>query len=78
MTENENMTFEDALQKLETIVTLLEEGEMPLDGSLQAFEEGIALVKVCETRLSEAEQKVKILIKKDGGYDEQAFGSDKD
>ena len=73
----ENLTFEEALKRLEIIVTALEDGEMPLDRSLQAFEEGIGLVKICEAKLKDAEQKVSILVKQENGYDEQTFGSDK-
>ena len=61
-TKLENMKFEDALKELSEIVTKLEEGDLPLDGSLEAFERGIGLVKTCEKRLTEAEQKVNILV----------------
>ncbi len=59
--KNEEMTFESALKRLETIVHTLEEGNAPLDESLGAFEEGIGLVKFCNEQLDRAEQKVKIL-----------------
>ena len=74
----DKLTFEDALKRLEIIVTALEDGEMPLDKSLQAFEEGIGLVKICEAQLKDAEQKVNVLVKQENGYDEQPFGSDKE
>ena len=59
--ENEEMTFEVAIARLEEIVRLLESGNAPLDKSLAMFEEGVALVKLCNARLDTAEQKVKIL-----------------
>ena len=59
--KNEEMTFESALSRLETIVRTLEEGKAPLEESLGAFEEGIRLVKLCNEQLDRAEQKVKIL-----------------
>lgn len=61
MMENENMTFETAIARLEEIVRMLESGNAPLDKSLAMFEEGVSLVKLCNSRLDTAEQKVKIL-----------------
>ena len=60
MNEKE-MTFEVAIARLEEIVRALESGSAPLDKSLALFEEGVALVKLCNSRLDNAEQKVKIL-----------------
>lgn len=57
----ENMTFEAAMARLEEIVRMLESGNAPLDTSLTLFEEGVALVKLCNSKLDAAEQKVKIL-----------------
>jgi len=60
MNEKEK-TFEVAIARLEEIVRALESGSAPLDKSLALFEEGVALVKLCNSRLDTAEQKVKIL-----------------
>ena len=49
--------FEEALARLETIVTELERGELPLDQSLKIFEEGIKLSKTCLKILDDAERK---------------------
>ena len=59
--DNNEMTFEAAIARLEEIVRMLEGGSAPLDKSLAMFEEGVALVKLCNARLDSAEQKVKIL-----------------
>lgn len=70
----DKMTFEAALVRLEEIVRALESGNAPLDESLAMFEEGSALVKLCNDKLDTAEQKIKILVaKQDGSYDEQNF-----
>lgn len=61
MYNTENMTFEAAMARLEEIVRALEGGNTPLDASLALFEEGVALVKLCNNRLDHAEQQVKIL-----------------
>ena len=66
MKENE-MTFEAAMARLEEIVRMLESGSAPLDQSLALFEEGVALVKLCNSRLDAAEQKVKVLTRADDG-----------
>ncbi|MGB0909120.1 MAG: exodeoxyribonuclease VII small subunit [Nitrospirales bacterium] len=66
--------FEQALARLETIVTELEGGELPLDESLKIFEEGIKLSKTCLKVLDDAERKVEILVQdKDGKTRIQAF-----
>jgi len=61
MANKNEMTFEVAIARLEEIVRALESGSAPLDKSLALFEEGVALVKLCNNRLDNAEQKVKIL-----------------
>ena len=65
--EEKDMTFESAIARLEEIVRLLESGSAPLDESLALFEEGVGLVKLCNARLDNAEQKVKLLVKNPDG-----------
>ena len=60
-------SFEAAMARLEEIVRSLESGNAGLDDSLGLFEEGIALVKLCNAKLEGAEQKVKLLAKSDNG-----------
>jgi exodeoxyribonuclease VII small subunit len=59
-------SFEDALKQLEIIVKKLEAGEMPLEESLKAFEEGIKLASLCAQKLAEAQRRVEMLINKNG------------
>ncbi len=59
------MNFEDALKRLEEVVAQMERGDMSLDGSLKAFEEGIKLSRFLTAKLEEAEGKVEILLKDD-------------
>lgn len=59
--EINNMSFEEAMQRLEKIVSDLEKGDAPLDSSLELFEEGVKLTKLCSEKLNAATQKVKIL-----------------
>ena len=58
--------FEKALDELETLVERMERGESSLEDSLKDFERGIELTRSCQSALAEAEQKVQILMKKDG------------
>ena len=58
----ENLSFEAALERLEGIVRKLESGELPLDDSLAAFEEGVKLSAYCHRRLDEVEKKVQVLL----------------
>ena len=66
--------FEDALSKLEKIVSQMEEGEIPLEESLKLFEEGIRLSRYCNQKLDEAEKKVEILVRdREGTLKPQPF-----
>ncbi|MBC7203815.1 MAG: exodeoxyribonuclease VII small subunit [Pusillimonas sp.] len=53
--------FETALTQLENLVAQMEDGEMPLEKSLAAYERGVALAKRCQSLLDAAEQQVKVL-----------------
>ena len=59
--------FEASLAELETIVARLEQGELPLEESLRQFERGVALTRVCQKALGEAEKKIRVLAKGAGG-----------
>jgi exodeoxyribonuclease VII small subunit len=62
-----DMSFEDALGELESIVRNLETGQTKLDDSINAYERGIALKNHCEKRLNDARLKIeKISLDKDG------------
>lgn len=63
-----DITFEDALTRLEEIVAQLENGGRTLNESLQLFEEGIKLAHECSRQLTEAKGKLEQLIKSDDGY----------
>ncbi len=55
-------SFEERIERLEKIVGDLEEGEAPLEESLNIFEEGIALAKACQGQLEEARERVTVLL----------------
>ena len=58
--------FEKSLARLEEIVEQMENGTLPLDALMNAFEEGQQLIKVCSERLNEVERRIEILVRKDG------------
>ncbi len=64
--KKDTVSFETQLQQLEHLVTQLEQGNLPLEESLKAFEQGIKLSRQCYDKLNNAEQKVQILIEKNG------------
>ena len=71
--------FESALNKLEEVVKRLEGGELSLDDSLKAFEEGVKQAAFCAKKLNEAEKKVEMLLKqKDGGFYREEFRTEEE
>jgi exodeoxyribonuclease VII small subunit len=60
------MDFEQNLKRLEEIVAKLEDGQLQLEQSLSLFEEGIAISRACNQKLSEAENRVKLLLSANG------------
>jgi exodeoxyribonuclease VII small subunit len=66
-TDTETITFEVALKHLETIVERLESGQVPLDETIQSFEEGMKLVERCHQQLNHAESKLKRLVRNKAG-----------
>jgi exodeoxyribonuclease VII small subunit len=68
--------FELAMRDLEQLVERLEQGDLPLEESLAAFEKGVMLTRACQTALKDAEQKVEILLKKAGESRVEDFAAD--
>lgn len=69
MENNERVpkTFEASLEALEQIVRDLEQGDLPLEKSLELFEQGIRLSRECQERLSQAERRIEILLRDNQG-----------
>lgn len=70
--------FEQSLAELQTVVERLESGELSLEDSLAAFEQGVRLTRECQGALSQAEQKVQMLLERDGQLQEAPFDVDED
>ena len=71
--DDQQPSFEEGLEELETIVEQLEHGELPLEKSLELFEKGVKLSDTCRKQLQEAESKVEILLKKEGRIEAEPF-----
>ena len=69
----EGPKFEEAMARLEQIVHALETGNLSLDDSLRAFEEGTTLLRYCVRRLEETERRIEILMQDEGGLRAQPF-----
>ena len=70
MEEQREITFEQAISRLEEIVQALDGGELPLNESLRLFEEGVKLARECSKQLAEAQSQLETLVKKpDGSLD---------
>jgi len=65
--------FEDALERLESLVERLDDGDLPLEQALAAFEEGVALTRQCAQQLESAERRVEVLVREGGRLIERPF-----
>ena len=74
----ENLSFEESLSELDTIVQSLERGELSLEDSMALFERGLNLSKVSQVKLQTAEQRVKILLEQSETADLSHFTSETD
>lgn len=62
----ENLSFEESLEKLEEIVKKLENGDVPLDDAIDEFNKAMKLVKVCNDKLSAAEESIAKIVQENG------------
>jgi exodeoxyribonuclease VII small subunit len=65
--EDESLSFEQILERLEAVVETLEQGDTPLEQALTAFEHGVSLARLGSRRLDEAERRVELLLSDEDG-----------
>ena len=70
--------FEQWLTELEALVTRLEQGDVPLEEALKTFERGVTLTRQCQSALRAAQQKVEILLTRDGEENIESFADPED
>jgi exodeoxyribonuclease VII small subunit len=79
MKTKSEMSFEQAIERLEKIVADMEAAELPLEDVLKRYEEGARLVRFCGQKLDEAEKKIELLARKaDGSIETKPFASETD
>jgi len=71
-----SIDFEQSLADLQALVERLENGELSLEDSLTAFEQGISLTRDCQSALVQAEQKVQVLLERDGELAAEPFDAE--
>ena len=67
------LNFEQQLKELEDIVASMEKGDLTLEESLKAYEKGIRLTRECQTALDDAQQRIEILVEREGKLVEEPF-----
>ena len=70
----DEISFEEALARLESIVDRLERGDLELEVALGAFEEGVALTRRCTSRLQDAERRIELLVREGEQWIARPFG----
>lgn len=83
MTENtrekiEQLTFEEAMERLETVVHQLEDGEVPLEQAIELFQEGMTLSKQCSEKLDSVESRIEMLIEENGEWVKKPLAPEED
>ena len=76
--QDEKKSFEESMERLETIVADMESGALSLEDMIARFEEGQGLIKFCSKKLNEVEKKVEILMTKGASVEPEPFGGESD
>lgn len=71
----QELSFEQALERLEGIVTKLENGDVPLEQAIELYQEGMQLSSLCNGKLKQVEAKIEMLIETDQGVESKPFGT---
>ncbi|KEF37402.1 Exodeoxyribonuclease VII small subunit [Schinkia azotoformans MEV2011] len=66
MSEEEKLSFEQAMKDLEEIVEKLEEGDVPLEAAIVYFQKGMSLSKICHDKLQQVEKQMEQILEEDG------------
>ena len=72
MTDKE-LSFEQAMDRLETIVQQLESGDVPLEKAIELFQQGMELAQVCGGKLEQFERKIEMLVEENGTFAKKPF-----
>lgn len=73
MADKLEMSFEEAMNQLETIVNQLEHGDVPLEKAIDLFQQGMQLSQLCGQKLAQVERKIEMIVEEDGEMRKQPF-----
>ncbi|WP_096201194.1 exodeoxyribonuclease VII small subunit [Bacillus sp. FJAT-45350] len=76
MSEKKELSFEQAMEQLETVVDKLEQGDVPLEEAISMFQEGMKLSKLCHDKLTNVEQQMDQILHEDGEIELTLFQED--
>lgn len=76
--KEEQLTFEEAIERLEEVVDSLEQGDVPLEKALSMFQEGMELSKICHAKLTTVEKQIEQILTEDGEIKEGIFEEERD
>jgi len=74
-TQNNELSFEEAMEKLELIVSKLENGDVPLETAIELFQEGMNLSQLCGSKLEQVESRIELLIESEQGFQKKTFAA---
>lgn len=69
----DELSFEEAMQRLESIVAKLENGDVPLETAIDLFQEGMKLSRLCGGKLEQVESKIELLMESEDGFQKKTF-----
>ncbi|MGM1046003.1 Exodeoxyribonuclease VII small subunit [Paenibacillus uliginis N3/975] len=75
MTNETEMSFEEAMTQLETIVGQLEDGDVPLEKAIDLYQKGMRLSQMCSQKLEQVEQKIEMIVEEGGELKRRPFGN---
>lgn len=76
--EHGTLSFEEAIEKLETIVAMLEGGDVPLEKAIELYQEGMRLSQLCGQKLEQVEHKIEMLVEGENGVAKKPFQAAED
>ncbi|MDQ0058285.1 exodeoxyribonuclease VII small subunit [Paenibacillus harenae] len=76
--KNEEISFEQAMERLESIVAKLENGDVPLEAAIELFQEGMKLSQLCGGKLEQVESKIELLMETEQGFQKKPFAPSND
>lgn len=73
-TQNSELSFEEAMAQLESIVGQLEDGDVPLEKAIDLYQKGMRLSQLCSQKLEQVEQKIEMIVEEGGELSRRPFG----